>query len=212
MALPTTIKTKRLSDLIPKIRSLGVSASNVPIEAYGTLLEKMAAELGISLTSALKENAIKKDNVTQGASSGLVNSIRYNVIPVGETGVKFELLIDDYYEYVDRGISGKKKTRNGLVRSNRRPPVAPFENYIITKQGLLSKLVARNPELYNGLSKKAQVKSLAYLMARNIFNYGFEGSQFYSEVVNQQNLDVFADLFTEITGKVIVFSIKKYKI
>ena len=207
MALPTNISPKKLRELTTKLNAFGIKASETELATYGTLLERMMGEFGNELTQELKDSAYKKGNYTQGMDSGLINSIHYEISQMGDA-VRMDIKLDDYYSYVDEGISGTKVTRNGRVRSSKRTPVEPFIHYIINKPNALAKGLLRNPSL-KGLPQKVQVQRLAYLMSLNIYKYGFQGSNFYSEVINKPNMDEFAKKFTEITGKAIVFTIKK---
>lgn len=213
MALPTTINQKKLSELVPLLKGIGIAQGGSEIDKFGTVLEKMLDGFGITLTSRLKKNAIEKGNTTQGASSGLVNSIRHTVEAVGKTGARMQIHIDDYYTFVDLGVDGKIRSNGSPYKyKSKMPPRDAMEHYIITKGGLLSKLIAKNPEQYKGLSKKVQVERLAKLMQRNKFLYGFKGKKFYSEIVTQENLNILAEQIGEVTGKMIVFNLKNKNI
>lgn len=133
------------------------------VVAIGTIKE-ILDRYGEKVVSALNDNLEFKKNI---ASGDLAKSIRFKVFSVSDVHT-FELFIDDYYKWVDKGR-----------KSGKRPPIAPILKWLSYKQ--LSGVV-NSKKAKAGVVKGNALKSMAYAVATNIGKHGTKGSHFYSDV------------------------------
>jgi hypothetical protein len=110
-----------------------------------------------------------------------------------------------YGQFVDKGVSGKKKKYNTpFSYKSKMPPSSVFEKWIKNK-GI------------KGRNKKGQFitsKSLSYLIARSIFNKGIKPSLFFTKPFNNEYKKLSNDLveaFGLDIDKFLNYTLNKYE-
>ena len=134
-----------------------------------------------SLVDELHESIRTKDLFASGV---LDQSIQPNV-EVADTKVLFQLIMADYYEYVDKGR-----------KPGKRPPTKPIFEWIKNShkgQGILRPFMAQN-KIKDSIKG---TQSLAYLISRNIGLKGTKPTNFYSDVVTQEKFDQLNEMIAE---------------
>ena len=106
----------------------------------------------------------------------LYNSLDY-ALAVSQKGTSFSLEFEmaDYGDFVDRGVSGKKKKYDTPFSfKSKWPPRKEILKWVNAKR-----LRLRDPE--TGRFKKGGQESLAFLIQRSIFNKGIKPSLFFTK-------------------------------
>lgn len=157
-------------------------ALNDEIEA---ILDDFGTKVKEDLQQSLRDNGVTYG----GQDSKLSNKISFEINQIGPA-ITFKLKMPEYGEAVDKG-RGK-----GLTP----PPIAPIEAWIKRRGIKPTPNEVRNKKvktLKNKVVRKAvkqidrakQIKSVAFAISRSIGKNGFEGNNFYSEVVNDGRLE-----------------------
>ena len=104
----------------------------------------------------------------------LYKSLGY-YLDVGPNSFSLEFESTDYAEFVDKGVSGKKKKYSTPYSfKNKMPPRKPILDWVNSKR-----LRLRDKE--TGKFKKGGQNSLAYLIQRHIYNQGIKPSLFFTK-------------------------------
>jgi len=154
---------------------------------FGSTIEKVLNEFGEKLVEALVLN-LDKDK--KNASGNLQSSIRFDVIE-GTAKWTFQLSLLDYYKWVDEGRKPGKFPPITAIESWLRLPNVVNKiglSYPVQKPYKSGKAVLKGGLPKVSVSKESQLKSLAFLIARKISRKGIKASNFYSDVVNDNNL------------------------
>jgi len=112
--------------------------------------------------------------------SNLAQSIRYTVTPTGEGGFRFELLFDDYGNYLDEGVQGKggRKASGGSWRNkgggsrfkfnDKRPP-----------------LRSKDGDPTKSLEVWANTRGInKWAVQESIFRQGIKANHWFSDVID----------------------------
>lgn len=165
-------------------------------------VQRILDEFGVKLkkdTQKSYREAQKKKASRYGTpyneNSSLDASIVYTVKET-DNAVVFQLKMNDYWSFIDGGRKPTKNGGSGKVKSN-------IEEWIkrkgINAKKVLEKYGAK-PKTYD--KAKSQ---LAFLIARKIHRKGFEGTRFYTKVINDGRLETLKlDLQTEIKKDIII--------
>ena len=112
----------------------------------------------------------------QGAkkiSSGtLYNSIKGSEVKVSKNSIQFNIEMEEYGNYVDKGVNGKKSAfTTPYSYKDKMPPPSALDKWIVKKG------IAPRDEKGKFISRK----SLQFLIARSIFNNGFKPTLFFTK-------------------------------
>ena len=134
---------------------------------------------------------LKAELVKDGAyvSGDLAEQIEFTSVINGE-GFVFSLRLKDYYDYVNKGVSGTDRKRNtpySYMSSSKIP-------FYFAKQWMNNKglFVAKGTTITSLAGKQYKVgskDSQAFAMARSWKEKGTEGNHFYDKVVTEARLD-----------------------
>lgn len=148
--------------------------------------KKALEDFGKYLVKQAKTNLTKSN---KNASKKLYESLKYNV-SVSEKSFSFSLEMEDYGEYQDKGVSGKKKKYNTpFSYKDKQPPAKAFDKWIV-KKGIAPR------------SAKGQFqnrKGLAFAIARSVFYNGIKPSLFLTKPFNS-GFDRLDDTIIEAYG------------
>ena len=144
----------------------------------------------------------------------------------------FELIMDSYYKYVDKGVKGRdssaKAPNSPYQYKDKRPPSGPIKEWLRTKgykpkeEFITASQQKRLTEL-SGIKRKKSVlrtklkkqtmdeimTSFAIATALNIQKNGIKATNFYSDVVNEERFDKFRKDIAEAFKQDIIISIKE---
>lgn len=164
----------------------------------------------------------KKNAMKQKVTGELRRSISYNETVSGKGSFELDFLMLKYGKFQDAGVDGvinKRGTRKYKlpIYSYKRkggpdslqgmPPIAPLLKWANKK-----KLRLRNKK--TGRFMKGGQKTLAFLIARNIFYKGLEPTYFFTEAFEKAYKKLpeeFLDAYALDTGDFIEFTMKNIK-
>ena len=137
--------------------------------------------------------------VNRYASGNTAQSIgEFNTRPVTieSNGFRITLGMPDYYEFIDEGVSGAKRNKNisRFKYTNKMPPIKAIRRFMINRGIVPSNFrQLRNSNTRSGKRRSADsvLNSMAYAIARKIFENGVKPTHFYSDVVNDKKLQAF---------------------
>ena len=180
------------------------------------------------LLKDLQENLVNSDSM---ASGNLYQSISFEPLHITKTGIMFELIMDSYYKYVDKGVKGRdssaKAPNSPYQYKDKRPPSGPIKEWLTTKgykpkeEFITASQQKRLTEL-SGIKRKKSVlrtklkkqtmdeimTSFAIATALNIQKNGIKATNFYSDVVNEERFDKFRKDIAEAFKQDIIISLK----
>lgn len=108
----------------------------------------------------------------KNSSKKLYNSLDYN-INVSKDSISVIFEMEDYGQFQDQGVSGKKtKYNTPFSYKSKMPPSKSFSEWVIRKglKGVRDKKGRFIPR-----------KSMQYLIARSVFMYGIKPSMFFTK-------------------------------
>lgn len=124
--------------------------------------------------------------LNKNASKDLHSSLD-SELDVHRQSFSLQFFMMPYGEYIDKGVSGKKRKYNTPYSyTNKMPPSRVFEKWIRQK-GI------------RGRNEKGQfmkVKTLSYLIARSIFNKGIKPSLFFTKPFEREFAKLDEELIT----------------
>ena len=180
------------------------------------------------LLKDLQENLVNSDSM---ASGNLYQSISFEPLHITKTGIMFELIMDSYYKYVDKGVKGRdssaKAPNSPYQYKDKRPPSGPIKEWLRTKgykpkeEFITASQQKRLTEL-SGIKRKKSVlrtklkkqtmdeimTSFAIATALNIQKNGIKATNFYSDVVNEERFNKFRKDIAEAFKQDIIISLK----
>lgn len=152
-----------------------------------------------------------------------------NVNPIGKTntGYKVSLFMPDYYEYMDKGVSGAEfnTSRSEFKYRNFKPPTSAIRKFmknrgITEPRPSARKPPKKRPKLFKrkttatntraGQKKGIEsiLQGIAFAIAHKIWSEGLEASNFYSDVINDKKLQAFEQKLLDDYGDYILGVIK----
>ena len=151
-------------------------ASNV--ENYLNSLGKYVVKQSRTMLTKAKKN-VSKD---------LYNSIKYEVVPDGD-GFSLQFYMLNYGQFVDKGVSGKKKIQD-YTTWDKRKVASPFQfgtgSSLVSKakggmSGIMTKWVKKRGFQWKDkqTGKFMSHKSMGYLIARSIYRDGIKSLSFF---------------------------------
>lgn len=164
---------------------------------------KLLEEFGESTKDDLQQSLRDKGVTFGGQDSKLSNSIKFDIIAQGNS-VTFKLSMNDYSEFVDkgRGKGGVSKPGQESISKwiSRKGLVGKFAND--TLQARLQKQAKNKTDRKKKTLKKPSfeksLKALTYLVSRKLKQKGYEGNNFYSEVIEDGRLETLKTKLSEI--------------
>jgi len=134
---------------------------------------------------------LKAELVKDGAyvSGHLADQIEFSSV-INGTGFVFTLRLKDYYDYVNKGVSGTDKKRNtpySYMSSSKIPFY--FAKQWMNNKGLFKTKGSTITSLAGKQYKVGSKDSQAFAMARSWKEKGIKGNHFYDKVVTEKRLD-----------------------
>ena len=136
------------------------------------MLKNVQEELNRFAKYVIKQS---KSNLTRGkknSSKKLYNSLDYD-LNVSKNSFSLSFLMEDYGEFVDKGVSGiKNKYDTPYSYKDKMPPPNKMDKWIV-KKGLKG--------IRDSKGRFITRKSLQFIIARSIFNKGIKPSLFFTK-------------------------------
>tara|TARA_R110002126_G_scaffold261715_1_gene404586 strand:+ start:73 stop:606 length:534 start_codon:yes stop_codon:yes gene_type:complete len=111
-------------------------------------------------------------------SGDLANHINFEATVLGTT-FYFQLRLKDYYDYVNKGVSGTQKFVAG----------SPYQFIYENPSKKHQKALADFGNAKLGITDPKDRKRFGYLAARKQKKFGMKGNSFYDDVVTKDRLD-----------------------
>lgn len=150
-------------------------------------ITQVLEDFGNEMQQSLKANLKSKGAYV---SSDLAEQIEFTSVIQG-TGFLFQLKLRDYYDYVNKGVSGTDKKRPNTPYKYIKSSKIPF--YFAKKwmndKGLFKAKGTTLTSLAGKQYKSGSRDSQAFAMAKTWKERGTEGNHFYDEVVTTERLD-----------------------
>lgn len=152
-------------------------------------LKKVLEAFHRAVISKAKQNLAKdKNNDTGKLSNSMVGEVE-----VSDDGVIMTISMEEYGEFLDKGISGKdKKYNTPFSFNNKQPDSRPLAKWAKRKGMRL--------EGYDGVMGNAQYNTLGFLIARGIFRGGRKPSLFFTKPFEEEVAQL-PDIVLEATGQ-----------
>jgi len=186
------------------------------------ILKDFGAKLKVDIQTNL-ENKMKAKAASYGtkfnSSSRLKNSIKFFVTE-NEQGTSVSISMNDYGGAVDGGRIAAGVSEDGqksIEEWSKTKGVA--ENYRVKdlkkRKELQSISKANNPtHKYKTLKKMPfdrAATTMAYLVSRKLKEKGYEGNNFYTEVINDGRIDDLTEYIANTLGKQVIIELKGFK-
>jgi hypothetical protein len=199
----------------------------IDFNKVGELVFDFANDILKDLQSNLRDRGIN-------ATDNLSQSITFEPLHILKTGIVFELMIDSYYKYVDKGVKGKDSSlrapNSPYQYGNKLPPVSKLRQWIRDKPLMIKtsvdlikrdskgnpiinkktgKIIKKRPSTVEKETIESEIEKVAFLMAEGIRRKGLKATNFYSDVVNEERFDKFRKEIAEAFKQDIIISIKE---
>ena len=191
---------------------------------------ELTKEFASNILKDLQDNLVKSNAMATG---NLYQSITWEPLQILKTGIVFELMLDSYYKYVDKGVKGKDsstKAPNSPYQYNDKiPPVSKLQQWIKDKPLMIKtsvdlikrdskgnpiinkktgKIMKKRPSTVEKETIETEIEKVAFLMAEGIRRKGLKATNFYSDVVNEERFNKFAKDLSEAFKQDIIISLK----
>lgn len=140
-------------------------------------LDKFKQALEVFRNQIVNESKQNLRNLNKGGGE-LETSIEGTDVRVTPKSLEFEIKMEDYGVFQDKGVSGvKKKYNTPYSYKSKMPPPSKLDKWIVKKG-----LAPRNKGRFTGrtISSVGFKKSIQFLIARSIFMNGIRPSLFFT--------------------------------
>lgn len=149
-------------------------------------ITQVLEDFGNEMQTDLKAELVKDHAYVSG---DLAEQISFTSVINGQ-GFVFSLRLKDYYDYVNKGVSGTDKKRNtpySYMQSSKIPFY--FAKQWMNNKGLFVAKGTTLTSLAGNKYKAGSKDSQAFAMARSWKEKGTKGNHFYDKVVTEARLD-----------------------
>lgn len=175
-------------------------------------VEDIVYDFADNLLKDLQKNLDKKQgkfNSPINASGNLRQSINFEPLKITQFGISFQLVLDDYYIWVDQGRKpGHRPPIDAILKWISNKPLkiqSKVDLSKINKKGLTVKRKATTTEK---ITIDQERRRAAELIADKIERKGTSKTNFYSDVVNETRFIKFAKELSEAFKQDIIISLK----
>jgi hypothetical protein len=140
-------------------------------------LENLKKALEVFRDAVVQQSKLNLKGPNKISSGNLYNSIKGSAVKVSDNSIEFNIEMEDYGTFIDKGVNGKKSVyTTPYSYKDKMPPPSKLDKWIV-KKGIA-------PRDENG--KFIDRKSLQFLIARSIFNNGIKPSLFFTKPFEEQ--------------------------
>ena len=126
--------------------------------------------------------------VASGATAQSIGSLNTNPVTITGGGFRIQISMPKYYQYIDEGVSGAKFNQ-GISRfkyTNLMPPISAIRKFMLNRG--ITEPRSKNTKSGSRRDAEAIRNGIAYAIAKSIFEKGLKPTNFYSNVINDQEL------------------------
>ena len=175
------------------ISPLGIDDRDLQDIGKKNTISGVLQNFGNRLQKALRQNL--QEDITTVTSKSLEQSIIFDIKVLG-SGYKFELKMNDYWEFVDLGVQGvggvkqdgsqyfNKNTTSPFMYRDKKPPISALSEW----------------SYFQGINP--------FIVQNSVFHKGTKATNFYSDVVDQSLFDKLNEELAEAGAREINISIK----
>ena len=166
-------------------------------DALTEYLDAWASQLSIDLQKSLASKTRSKNKNTRlGASIEPFHKQGYDNYTVG-------IKINDYYVFVDGGRKPGNVAQSVNIRDwAKRKGIDPRKKIEEAREAYRKKNVKKpRVKTLKKMSYDAAMRSFEYVVKRKLTSKGYDGNEFYSEVVTQAKLDALQKTVSELFQK-----------
>lgn len=180
------------------------------------IIQNTVTDVLVKFINGVKSQLQENLNATsKTGQQSLYNSIQVNVEPLGDT-ISVQLVMNDYWKYVDKGVKGRKSTYAESSQSPFQYPASPKSSGG-KFQNSLQLWIAQKPIQVRTSAEQSgrQVRninaSIAYAMRSSIIDKGIRATNFFSSVINEQSLQTLTDQLEKQLGKKVEIGLSTFK-
>jgi hypothetical protein len=180
------------------------------------IIQNTVTDVLVKFINGVKSQLQENLNATsKTGQQSLYNSIQVNVEPLGDT-ISVQLVMNDYWKYVDKGVKGRKSTYAESSQSPFQYPASPkssggkFQNSLQLWIAQKPIQVRTSPE-QSGRQVRNINASIAYAMRSSIIYKGIRATNFFSSVINEQSLQTLTDQLEKQLGKKVEIGLSTFK-
>ena len=180
------------------------------------IIQNTVTDVLVKFINGVKAQLQENLNATsKTGQQSLYNSIQVNVEPLGDT-ISVQLVMNDYWKYVDKGVKGRKSTYAESSASPFQYPASPksssgkFQNSLQLWIAQKPIQVRTSPE-QSGRQVRNINASIAYAMRSSIIDKGIRATNFFSSVINEQSLQTLTDQLEKQLGKKVEIGLSTFK-
>jgi hypothetical protein len=165
----------------------------------------------------LEKNLYIANKVASGKTVQSIGELNQQPVTITAGGFKVQISMPPYYQFIDEGVSGAKYNK-GISRfkyTNKMPPISAIRKFMLNR-GISKFSDIKSKRNYSGTNTKSGKrrdaedirKSIAFVIARSIFNYGLDKTDFYTKAINDKKLLDFESKLLDQYRKYIIDIIK----
>jgi len=140
-------------------------------------LENLKKALEVFRDAVVQQSKLNLKGQNKISSGNLYNSIKGSAVKVSDNSIEFNIEMEDYGTFIDKGVNGKKSVyTTPYSYKDKMPPPSKLDKWIV-KKGIA-------PRDENG--KFIDRKSLQFAIAKSIFNNGIKPSLFFTKPFEEQ--------------------------
>jgi hypothetical protein len=138
--------------------------------------------------------------VASGKTAQNIGAFNKTPVQINSKGYKITISMPDYYQFLDEGVSGTKKN-TGISRfkyKDKMPPIKAIRRFMLNRgiknfSDIKSKRGYKPRNTTAGKRRDAEEirNSIAFVIARSIYENGQEPTKFYTNVINDKKLQDF---------------------
>ena len=165
-----------------------------------------------NLLKDLQKNLDKRQgkfNSPINASGNLRQSINFEPLKITQFGITFQLVLDDYYIWVDQGRKpGNRPPIDAILKWISNKPLKIQSKVDLSKINKKGLTVKRRATTTEKITIDEERRRAAELIADKIERKGTSKTNFYSDVVNESRFIKFAKELSEAFKQDIIISLK----
>jgi hypothetical protein len=140
--------------------------------------------------------------VASGATAQSIADGNTNPITITSNGFRIQIAMPTYYQFIDEGVSGAEKNK-GISRFSYKspfswknaPPISAVRKFMLNRgiskfSDIKAKRSYTRKNTKSGKRRDAEAirNSIAFAVSYNIWKYGLDKTNFYSNVINDKEL------------------------
>ncbi len=140
-------------------------------------LENLKKALEVFRDAVVQQSKLNLKGQNKISSGNLYNSIKGSAVKVSDNSIEFNIEMEDYGTFIDKGVNGKKSVyTTPYSYKDKIPPPSKLDKWIVKKG------IAPRDEKGRFIDRK----SLQFAIAKSIFNNGIKPSLFFTKPFEEQ--------------------------